>query len=197
MRILVHHRIASRDGQSVHLEELAEALRCQGHTLLLVGPSSFTDVVFGASVNSVDFLKRLIPKPLFECMELAYNLIAFHRLYRAIRKFKPDVIYERFSLFLWCGVWASRAFSIPLLLEVNSPLYKERLATGALSLKTVGRRSQEWLFRGATTILPVTEALRRLYITMALLESEFSSFRMASIQSIFNFASIVKLQRKK
>ena len=162
MRILVHHRIASRDGQSVHLEELVEALRREGHTLLLVGPSSFTDIVFGESVNSVDFLKRLIPKPLFECMELAYNLIALQRLYRAVRWFKPDVIYERFSLFLWCGVWASRAFDIPLLLEVNSPLFEERLVTGALSLKLIGRWSQKWLFRRATIILPVTEALAQV-----------------------------------
>jgi hypothetical protein len=31
MRILFHHRIASRDGQAVHIEELIAALQRQGH----------------------------------------------------------------------------------------------------------------------------------------------------------------------
>jgi len=43
MRILFHHRIASRDGQSVHLEELMKALKTLGHDVILVGPAAFTE----------------------------------------------------------------------------------------------------------------------------------------------------------
>lgn len=162
MKILVHHRIASRDGQSVHLEELTEALRREGHTILVVGPNSFKKVVFGASINSIDYIKRLAPKPLFEIMEIAYNVIAYRRLRRAMRQFQPDFIYERFSLFLFCGIWASRSFRVRILLEVNSPLFEERLATNALSLKNVGRWSQRWIFRRSDAILPVTEVLAQV-----------------------------------
>jgi len=31
MRILYHHRIASRDGQATHIEEMIGALRALGH----------------------------------------------------------------------------------------------------------------------------------------------------------------------
>ena len=41
MRILYSHRIQSRDGQSVHVEELVAALREAGHEVLVVGPSFY------------------------------------------------------------------------------------------------------------------------------------------------------------
>ena len=37
MRILYHPRIASTDGQAVHVEEIVQALRAAGHDMLLVG----------------------------------------------------------------------------------------------------------------------------------------------------------------
>ena len=38
MKILYHHRIASKDGQYVHVEELVKALRGIGHEVVMVGP---------------------------------------------------------------------------------------------------------------------------------------------------------------
>src|SRR4051812_35537607 len=105
MRILFHHRIASRDGQAVHIEELMAALRRQGHETILVGPSGFMSTKFGGSSLFVDRIKRSIPGALYELLELAYSATAFLRLRSAARVHRPDVIYERFSLFLLAGVW--------------------------------------------------------------------------------------------
>ena len=44
MRILYSHRIQSRDGQSVHVEELVAASAQEGHEVLVVGPG-FHDTV--------------------------------------------------------------------------------------------------------------------------------------------------------
>ena len=41
MRILYSHRIQSRDGQSVHVEEMVAALRQPGHEVLVVGPGFY------------------------------------------------------------------------------------------------------------------------------------------------------------
>ena len=161
MRVLFHHRIASRDGQAVHMEEMIAALRQQGHETLLVGPPGFTQTGFGGSNAMVDRLKRAIPGALYEVMEVAYNAVAFVRLWRAIRAFRPDVIYERFSLFLFAGLWARSLSGIPLILEVNSPLFEERAKNDGLHLHRLGRWAQRWLWNRVDHVLPVTHVLAR------------------------------------
>ncbi|HEX4177116.1 MAG TPA: hypothetical protein VHY57_01715 [Rhizomicrobium sp.] len=68
MRILFHHRIASRDGQAVHIEELIAALRRQGHETILVGPPSFMATGFGGSNQIVDRIKQLLPGAIYELL---------------------------------------------------------------------------------------------------------------------------------
>lgn len=159
MRILFHHRIASRDGQAVHIEELIAALRRQGHETVLVGPPGFANAAFGGSSTLIDGIKRHIPAALYEVLELGYNVKAFLRLHAAIRAHRPDVLYERFSLFLFAGLWARRLTGIPLLLEVNSPLFEERAKNDGLRLHRLGRWAQQRLWRGADHVLPVTGVL--------------------------------------
>jgi glycosyltransferase involved in cell wall biosynthesis len=161
MRILFHHRIASRDGQAVHIEELIAALRRQGHETILVGPSSFMATGFGGSNPLVDRIKRLFPGALYELLEVAYNAKAFLRLRAAVRAHRPDIIYERFSLFLLAGLWMHRLSGIPMLLEVNSPLYEERTKNDGLRLHRLGRWAQRLLWNQVDHVLPVTGVLAR------------------------------------
>ena len=162
MRILFHHRIASQDGQAVHIAELIAALRLQGHETLLVGPPGFETTGFGRSSAAIDWIKRSIPPALYELLEVAYNVKAFLRLWSAVRRFKPDVIYERFSLFLFAGLWVRRLTGLPLLLEVNSPLYEERAKNDGLQLARLGRSAQRLLWTRVDHVLPVTAVLARI-----------------------------------
>jgi len=146
MRILFHHRIASRDGQAVHIEELIAALQRQGHETILVGPPGLLATAFGGSNPLVDRIKQAIPGALYELLEIAYNVKAFLRLRAAVRLHRPDVIYERFSLFLFAGIWMRRLSGLPLLLEVNSPLYEERARNDGLRLHRLGRWAQRVLW---------------------------------------------------
>lgn len=161
MRILFHHRIASRDGQAVHIEELISALRDQGHETMLVGPRNLINRGLGRSNSLIDRSKRLMPGALYELLEIAYNLRAFLRLRAAVRAYQPDVIYERFSLFLFAGIWVSRLYNLPILLEVNSPLYEERATNDNLRLHRLGRWAQRLLWNRADHVLPVTAVLAR------------------------------------
>ncbi len=161
MRILFHHRIASRDGQAVHIEELIAALRRQGHETILVGPPSFMATGFGGSNPLVDCIKRLLPGAVYELLEIGYNVKAFLRLRAAVRAHRPDIIYERFSLFLLAGLWIRRLSGIPMLLEVNSPLYEERTKNDGLRLRHLGRWAQRLLWNHVDHILPVTGVLAR------------------------------------
>ena len=162
MRILFHHRIGSRDGQSVHMEEMIAALRRQGHEVILVGPAAFAATRFGASNAVIDRIKRWMPAALFELLEVAYNVKAFASLFRAVRAFRPDVIYERFSLFLFAGIWVRRLTGVPILLEVNAPLYEERAENDGLRLHWLGRWAQQLIWSGVDHVLPVTGVLGKV-----------------------------------
>lgn len=162
MRVLFHHRIASRDGQAVHIEELIAALQRQGHETILVGPPGLMATGFGGSSKWVDAIKRCIPGALYELLEIAYSLRAFLRLRTAVRTHRPDVVYERFSLFLFAGIWMRRLYGVPLLLEVNAPLFEERAKNDGLRLHALGRWAQRLLWNRADHVLPVTAVLGRI-----------------------------------
>lgn len=159
MRILYHHRIRSKDGQYVHLEEMVRALRSQGHRLEIVGPRHVETEEFGADAGFVAALKRWMPGAAYEALELSYALADYRRLAAVIRRFRPDVIYERYNLYFPSGVWARRRFGVPLMLEVNAPLFEERSKFGGLALPALARRTEQYAWRGADVVLPVTEVL--------------------------------------
>jgi glycosyltransferase involved in cell wall biosynthesis len=159
LKILFHHRVASRDGQSVHIEELTGALAAQGHEIVMVGPSAWSQTGFGGSNALIDRIKQALPGAAFELLEIGYNVPAFIRLWRAVRRHRPDVIYERFSLLLFAGIWARRLCGVPLLLEINAPLFEERARNDGLKLAGLGRWAQRMLWNNADMALPVTEVL--------------------------------------
>ena len=161
MKILFHHRVASRDGQAVHIEELIHALRTQGHEVRVAAPAGWDQTGFGASNPVIDRIKRAIPASMYELLELAYNLTAFLRLHRAVAQFQPDVIYERFSLFLLAGVWVHRLTGVRLMLEINAPLFEERARNDGLKLHALGRWAQGLIWRSADVALPVTGVLAK------------------------------------
>lgn len=159
LKILYHHRTASKDGQAVHIEELLAAFRRQGHEVVVVEPPITKDLAFGGEKRSVRALKRYLPRAAFEVLEAGYSLLAYRRLARAYRAHRPDVLYERFNLYLLAGVWMRKRYGIPLFLEVNAPLFEERVASGGIALKRFAAWCQRAAWRGATMVLPVTDVL--------------------------------------
>lgn len=159
MKILYHHRIRSKDGQAVHLEELIDSLRGLGHEVLLVGPKAFEHASFGHDPKLLSAMKNLIPKFVYEALEIAYNANAYFRLRRACASFRPDVIYERYNLYSLAGVWCRKQGRFPLLLEVNAPLARERASFGGLGFPKLARKLECWVWRNADSVLPVSRVL--------------------------------------
>jgi len=159
MRILYHHRTLSKDGQNVHIEELIAAFRAAGHDVCVVGPSGHGDAAFGSDGGYLSRLRALLPPALSEVAELLYSVVAFARLWRAYRRFRPDAIYERYNLFLLAGAWLRRLTRIPFVVEVNAPLVLERSRSPGLVLETLARWCENYVWRSADIVLPVTEVL--------------------------------------
>lgn len=159
MKILYHHRIRSKDGQFVHVEELIGAFRSFGHELRVVGPEHVENEAFGADAGWVATLKSRLPGSAYELLEFGYAAHDYLKVRRAIAEFRPDLVYERYNLFFPSGVRAARAAGVPIFLEVNAPLYEERSRFGGLSLKRLARWSERYVWRNADAVLPVTNVL--------------------------------------
>lgn len=143
----------------MHIEAMLRALRGRGHEVLLVGPDLVDGGSYGAESAWVRRLKRWLPRALYELAELAYSGVDYLHLARAIRRFRPDVVYERYNLFFVSGVWARRRYRLPWLVEVNAPLFDERSAYGGIQLKALARWSERAVWRAADQVFVVTEVL--------------------------------------
>lgn len=161
MKILYHHRIASKDGQYVHIEELTKALLNRGHELIFVGPKVVENKKFGSNGGLVSFIRRILPAFISELLEYCYSFLAYRKLAKAVKKHKPDCLYERYNLFLPSGVWVSKKFNLPMLLEVNAPLYDERKKYNGISLNGLARWSERYAWKNADKVLPVTQVLAK------------------------------------
>lgn len=159
MKILYHHRIASKDGQAVHIEEMIEALRERSCEVVVVAPPGWSDTDFGGGGGATAALRRYLPRAASELMELAYNWFAYRKLSQAVRVHQPDALYERHNLYLLAGSWVKHRFGIPYLLEVNAPLAAERLRHDGLGLPRVAQRLETQVWKCADAVLPVTKVL--------------------------------------
>ena len=152
LKVLYHHRTRSRDGQSVHIDEMIAALRAAGHYVIVVEP------------KRVDALKpargkQVLPKFLYELLEFGYSGLELAKMVGHIIRSRPDAIYERANIFMLSGVWAARFFGLPLLVEVNAPLTEERAKFDGLALEWLARWTEETAWRAADFVLPVTAVL--------------------------------------
>ena len=159
MKILYHHRTASRDGQSTHIQEMIGGLRAIGCQVEESAPAIGEDNPTGGSGGWVGKLKAVLPRSLYELAELAYSFVAYRRMAARIAAFKPDVIYERYNLYLLAGIWAKKKYGLPLILEVNAPMAVERRKYGGLYWPRLADWAESYVWRNADIVLPVTQVL--------------------------------------
>jgi glycosyltransferase involved in cell wall biosynthesis len=93
-------------------------------------------------------------------MGLAYNVYGFQRLSRTIKRSRPDLIYERYSLNTLCGIWVSRRFGIPLVLEVNAPLSYEQDTHGKFTFRRLARFTERWICSHSSRTVVVSHIMK-------------------------------------
>lgn len=158
LKILYHHRVAAQDGQSVHIKELVAAFERQGHIVIFVGPS-LRPKELGQENKTLKIIRGIFPQWLQELLELAYGMRAYFKLKAAYHKHKPDIIYERYNLFLPAASRLRKITQTPYFVEVNAPLSDERAEHGGLSLKSLARYYERKTFSKADYIFPVSQVL--------------------------------------
>ncbi len=163
-------------GASVHVRETIDALRRLGHEVRVFAPSvrlgqndgeDPADLrhvpLEGFAAEAVGLLFAegpLLPEHLAK--ELRAVVYAEH-LQRVLEPelagFRPDAIYERYSLFAFAGVELSRRLRVPLLLEVNAPLAAEQARHRMLVLRATAEELERRILRSADALLVVSRAL--------------------------------------
>ncbi|WP_114238533.1 glycosyltransferase family 4 protein [Dyella sp. C9] len=163
MRILYHHRTQGRHVEGVHIRGIVHALRDLGHDVTILSfPGADPEHEFapkaGAGTGRLAGLVARMPGVLFELLELGYNLVTLVRLRRAIREQRPQLIYERYSLFLFMTVWLAQRHDIPVVLEINDSALVHRVRP--LKLKGLARRIEGWCLRRSTGLVFISSYFR-------------------------------------
>lgn len=159
MKILYHHRTTASDGSAVHIDGLTSALRALGVEVVIIEPPMARRGTAAVSSSGSMSLRQQLPRWLHELLELLYNVPEWLRLRAAIARHRPDAIYERSNLYLLSGIITARASRIPIIEEVNSPLFIERCRHGGISLVSVARWSERWAWKQADAVVTVTQVL--------------------------------------
>ena len=164
-----------RKGASIHVRELVRALRALGHEILVVTPRAegerprdFTALVEeirpdAAYDAAVDTLGRsdgagAVARDL---RSLLYRESLRRHALEPLRRFAPDVVYERYSLFGDAGLGLARELDVPFVLEVNAPLTDEQSRHRGLVLADLARLIEFEVLRAADRVLTVSTALER------------------------------------
>ena len=164
MRILYHHRTRGRHVEGVHIRGIVHALRDLGHTVTVVSfpgadPEQEPAAQAGAGRGRLASAVAHLPGVLFEIFELGYNLVTWARMQAAFKRLRPQLIYERYSLFLFATIWLARRRGIPIVLEINDSALVERVRP--LRLKALARRIERWCLRECSGLVFISSHFRQ------------------------------------
>jgi len=162
MRILYHHRTRGRHVEGVHIRGIVHALRDLGHDVTVLSfPGADPEHEFSSTASGNGRMAAIVarmPGVLFELLELGYNLVTLVRVGLAISRLRPQLIYERYSLFLFMTVWLARRHGIPVVLEINDSALVHRVRP--LKLKSLARRIEGWCLRQCTGLVFISSYFR-------------------------------------
>lgn len=147
-----------RKGCSTHARETCQALSACGHEVQVVCSN-----LQGDDQAPVDFKVHQVQPPTsrklgFDLRHIWLDRNMRRRLKDLMRQWRPDALYERYSLYGRAGHWAARHYQLPHLLEVNAFLTREQ--ERRIKLPWLARRSERGIIRRATGVIVVSESLR-------------------------------------
>ena len=159
VKILYHHRTLRGDAQGVHIAEMISAFRARGHEVL-----ERSLVKADAGGRGWGAVAKLLRGPLYEIAEGFYDRGAARWLAREIGKTMPDLVYERYALAMCAGVRAARRMGVPIFVEVNAPLAREKAEQFGLRFPRRALRGEVQALSHADRVLAVSTPLRRILV---------------------------------
>ncbi|MCO6457048.1 MAG: glycosyltransferase family 4 protein [Pirellulaceae bacterium] len=163
MRIVYQHRTLADGAEGIHIREIVRALEQLGHDVTLIGPAAARRPAGLGQTSRSPWSWRgsmRLPQSLRRLLEIAYNLVTYGRSRRALRRERPDFVYERYSCFSVGGVLAAAHARTPLILEVNATHTGKWGSRHVLCFPGLARRMERYVLNQASGIVVVSQALR-------------------------------------
>ena len=174
MRILYHHRTRGKGAEGVHIRSITDALRARGHEVDILSFPGADPEVQAADTTPLtrttgargpwrwlSDLSNHVPEWIFEVMELAYNVPVLFRLPRKVSTSGPyDLVYERYSLFMFASIFWTRRHGIPVVLEINDSALVVRVRP--LMFRRLATRIERWCFRNVVGLVFISGYFQRL-----------------------------------
>lgn len=167
MKIIYHHRTLGDGAEGIHVEEMVSAFREIGHEVRIVAPIGDKTNITTNRGSKLSKLKSLLPGLFFELAELAYNVYGYYLLRKAIKKERPDFIYDRYITFNASIILIGLRYNIPVFLEVNAPLALERSeqADERLCLRKLAFAIEKWVASNSFKTIVVSTPLKKYLVS--------------------------------
>jgi glycosyltransferase involved in cell wall biosynthesis len=106
----------------------------------------------------------------FKLTSIVSNLFFYHKAEKLVKKYAPDIIYQRYSMFNVVGVWLSMQYNIPLILEFNgSEVWVDsNWSNGTLQLRSLMWTMEQYNLKHAHKIVVVSQALKNQLLAMGI-----------------------------
>jgi len=174
LNILYHHRTQGRGAEGTHIISIIRGFQQLGHNVVLVSPPGI-DPLREVGAPPVDktrvetrglqrlwkWISKHMPNPVFELIEMVYNIPAMRRLDKIVRQEHFDLIFERYAFYLLAGSYISRKHKIPLIVEANEVSGIEDRARPQSFEKLCGLFERK-LFSQASSIFTVSSYLKKM-----------------------------------
>ena len=166
MKIIYHHRTQKGDAQGIHISEIINAFRKLNHEVLEISLVKDNDNIKLKKKKNrfLEIITLLIPRFLYELMEIFYNFYGYFKLKKAIKIFEPDFIYERYSSFNFCGVLVAKHTNSKICLEVNAPLHMEKIKFERLIFKGLSKFIENWVCNNAAICIVISSPLKEILV---------------------------------
>ncbi len=157
--------VGGSKGASVHVAEVTRAMASAGATVQLLAMRSARPAATAPGGPGVEagLVAGGVALRLFETGPLPRGPEGDPERRRAVeqfldwsegeaRRFQPDLVYERLSLFAGGGSRLARRLGVPRIVEVNAPVASEREAHAGLALAADARRAERDALAGAHAV---------------------------------------------
>lgn len=162
-------------GASIHVREMSEALQDIGHDVRILTPrlSGSAPTGFDIPVHEIklasaekavmDTLKN--DPACDDAMSKEIRSMVYAATLRAAAKdlfrfWRPDAIYERYSLLASAGADLAREYDLPFILEVNAPLSDEAAKHRGLGFQQTVKAIEQKVLHAATAIVAVSDEVK-------------------------------------
>lgn len=167
-------------GAAIHVRELSMALQAQGHEVEIITPRAGGDAPEGFSIPvheyKVEKQDALMVGALQEDPEVGearakdmramlYSATLRYRVQPLLERFRPDALYERYSLLSIAGLDLAQQLGIPHILEVNAPLSEEAAAHRSMGFAQTVRATEQRVLGSAGQVISVSRPLKDWIVT--------------------------------